>query len=245
MRQLIRHRTANVNEYSGRYSVMPLMFYTPEREQVALQSKANRQGREGGLDISSYNGWVAGLSGNRGHASLTYQDGLRKNVARELARIDLPLSMYTFCYWKMDLRNLLHLIGLRSDPHAQWEIQQFSNVMAGLTRKVAPLSLQAFVDYQLTAATFSGAEVRAMQRLSRLGRLHICQNSVPTGAVAAMRKSDNETLAEFGIKGREADEFWAKLEPKEAPAFDLDLSTAKPPEYFENMMTQYAVEVEP
>lgn len=233
MRQLIRHRTANVNEYSGRYSIMPLMFYTPEREQVAFQAQTNKQGRFGVVDERTYEDFACQLKTVRNHSSNFYTSNVNLGIARELSRIDLPLSTYTYCYWKMDLRNLFHLIGLRSDPHAQWEIRAFSDVMAGIVKRVAPLSFEAFLDYQMGGVTFRQAEMDALRIWFTL--------SVNTSH-NARRNFTIEALKENGITGREVDEFFKKLEPKEKRSFDLDLSTAKPAYHFEELMARHAVE---
>jgi thymidylate synthase (FAD) len=235
MRQLVRHRTANLNEYSGRYSVMPLMFYTPQREQVSYQSTSNKQGREGILDEKDYEIFVGDLEDGRKVISDNYCGNIRADVSRELARIDLPLSTYTFCYWKMDLRNMLHMIGLRSDPHAQWEIRAFSDVLAGIVQRIAPISFDAFLDYQMDSVSFSQAELPA---LNLLGVANSMWRAEDTKVVI------NNCLLENGIKGREADEFWKKVQTKQKRDFSLDLSAAKPPEYFAKMMEEHAVETQ-
>ncbi|MDH3298526.1 MAG: FAD-dependent thymidylate synthase, partial [Gemmatimonadota bacterium] len=140
-RQWIRHRTASVNEYSGRYSLMPLLFYKPEAASFALQSAVNNQGREDQPAAPSlYADAIARWESLRQQASDTYGWLVSEDIARELARIDLPLSTYTQWYWKIDLHNLLHFLRLRADPHAQWEIQEYGRVMAGMLARVAPLT---------------------------------------------------------------------------------------------------------
>jgi thymidylate synthase (FAD) len=162
-RQWIRHRTANVNEYSGRYSLMPLLFYTPAGDQFALQSADNKQGRlTTGADEALYRAAAAALGGDSGQrAGADYEWLVGQDVARELARIDLPLSTYTQWYWKIDLHNLIHFLTLRADPHAQYEIRAYAEVMAGMLKRVAPLSYEAWIDYGLAAAPMSRASCRA------------------------------------------------------------------------------------
>jgi thymidylate synthase (FAD) len=143
-RQWIRHRTANVNEYSGRYSLIPMLFYTPDAAQLQTQSRRNNQGRSGqavpsDLHAEAVHRWEE----TRRQATDTYGWLTGNEVARELARIDLPLSTYTQWYWKIDLHNLLHFLTLRVDAHAQWEIQEYGRVMAGMLKRVAPLSYEA------------------------------------------------------------------------------------------------------
>jgi thymidylate synthase (FAD) len=214
---------------------MPLMFYTPEREQVSHQAKSNKQGREGVLPEKDYETFVNGLKDIRGETSKFYTRNINEDISRELSRIDLPLSTYTFCYWKMDLRNMLHMIGLRSDPHAQWEIRAFSDVLAGIVQRVAPISFDAFLDYQMDSVSFSQAELPA---LNMMGAANAMCTEEDTKVVV------NRCLLENGIKGREVDEFWAKVLPREKRDFSLDLSKAKPPEFFSKMMEEYAVETQ-
>ena len=190
-RQWIRHRTASVNEYSGRYSLMPLVFYEPQGDHFALQSATNRQGRaaqaalpgletkdraaqtalpgleEAGVRPSSelYEEAVRRWGETRDQASADYRWLVGEDVARELARIDLPLSTYTQWYWKIDLHNLLHFLTLRVDPHAQWEIQEYGRVMAAMVRRVAPLSYEAWIDYQVAGERLSRGEMAALSKL--------------------------------------------------------------------------------
>ncbi len=149
-RQWVRHRTASVNEYSGRYSLMPLLFYSPRREHFALQSESGNQGRAveaAGAELHAEA--VRRWEGARARVAADYGWLAGENVARELARIDLPLSTYTQWYWKIDLHNLLHFLTLRVDPHAQWEIREYGRVIAGMVKRVAPLSYEAWMDYQV------------------------------------------------------------------------------------------------
>lgn len=217
-RQWIRHRTASVNEYSGRYSLMPLLFYTPPGGQLLRQSANNRQGRGGEpLDeaerAEAHRRWEEG----RRHAVGTYERLAGDDVARELARIDLPLSTYTQWYWKIDLHNLLHFLTLRVDPHAQWEIREYARVMAGVVRRVAPLSYEAWVDYDLAGTSLSRMELDALR-----GAL-----ASPDPKAALDRSKLAETLSK-----REVEEFFAKLEPRERPQFAVEPSDAKPASFF-------------
>jgi len=164
-RQWIRHRTARLNEISGRYSVMADEFYIPEKDQVLYQSKSNRQGRAGDevpdqikqkvLDI---------LTDGQNLAYREYEKMINEGIARELSRINLPLSLYTQWYWQIDLSNLFHFLKLRMDYHAQWEIRQYANAMADITKAVAPLAYKAFETHVLNAVSFSGAELAALRR---------------------------------------------------------------------------------
>ncbi len=220
-RQWIRHRTASVNEYSGRYSLMPLLFHTPAAEDFALQSPQNNQGRMGeaadpGLWEEAVRRWNAG----REAAVDAYAWMLGEDVAREIARIDLPLSTYTQWYWKIDLHNLLHFLSLRVDPHAQSEIRAYAEVMAGIVKRVAPLSYEAWVDYDLTGSPMSRGELELLrQLLARDG-----ESGVRTREGAAL---DAGGMAELGLSAREIREFLDKLDPAPRPDFELDLATMR------------------
>lgn len=163
-RQWIRHRTANVNEYSGRYSVMKEEFYLPELEEIRYQSAVNKQGRsakevpdEIKAEILAY------FKKTTNETYGKYLDHVDMGLARELARINLPLSLYTEWYWKIDLHNLFHFLKLRMDPHAQKEIRVYSEVMAMMTEKVCPVAYEAFMDYSINSAYFSGTELTILK----------------------------------------------------------------------------------
>lgn len=162
-RQWLRHRTARLNEVSGRYSVMQDEFYLPDDAQVRQQSTLNKQGRSdeevpAELRAQTLNLLRAGQE----HAYAGYQELLDDNVARELARINLPLSLYTEMYWQIDLHNLFHFLRLRLDAHAQYEIRSYGEVMAELARAVAPLAYRAFEEHILYAKTFSRSEMEVL-----------------------------------------------------------------------------------
>ena len=131
-RQIIRHRVANVNEYSGRYSLLPLLFYRPAAADVQAQSATNRQGRAGAVAETVYAEAIERWERVRRLAAEHYEWLVQRDVARELARIDLPLSTYTQWYWKIDLHNLFHFLSVRVDPHAQLETRAYARVMAGM-----------------------------------------------------------------------------------------------------------------
>ncbi len=215
-RQWIRHRTASVNELSARYSLMPLLFYKPEADQFALQSRSNNQGREGGAPAAVYQEAVRRWEELRAGAGEAYKWMLEEDVARELARIDLPLSTYTQWYWKIDLHNLLHFLALRVDPRAQWEIQVFAQVMAGMVKRVAPLSYEAWVDYDLCGRPFTRSEREALAKLLRAEGEQV---SAREGA-----RLDKQELAALGLSAREIAELVEKLQTPDRPDFELDLS---------------------
>ncbi|MBC8131340.1 MAG: FAD-dependent thymidylate synthase, partial [Deltaproteobacteria bacterium] len=223
-RQWIRHRTANVNEYSGRYSLIPMLFYTPEEAQLQTQSKRNNQGRSGSpVATDVHTEAVRRWSTSRAAVTAGYEWMTGEEVARELARIDLPLSTYTQWYWKIDLHNLLHFLTLRVDSHAQWEIQEFGRVMAGMLKRVAPLSYEAWIDYDVCGAHVSRMELDALRALV---------GPHEQGIQAAGGVLDRAGLTARGLSGREADELLLKLGPSSVPTFDLDVRRAKSAEHF-------------
>ncbi len=165
-RQWIRHRAANVNEYSGRYSLMPMLFYTPSAEQLQTQSKQNNQGRSGApVSEKEYAEALARWEEIRKLSQSAYEWMTGHEMARELARIDLPLSTYTQWYWKIDLHNLLHFLKLRVDSHAQWEIQEYGRTMAGMLKRLAPHSYEAWVDYDVCGSRMSRMELEVIRKL--------------------------------------------------------------------------------
>lgn len=164
-RQWIRHRTANVNEYSARYSIVKDEFFMPEHDRLKRQSTTNRQGSSSeGYSDEIAEQLLRGLSDTSKAAfdiyALLVSDEV--DLTRELARIGLPLSTYTEWYWKIDVHNLMHFLRLRADPHAQEEIRVYAKVMCEVLEAWMPMTMRAFVDYRLNAVTFSGPEMRIL-----------------------------------------------------------------------------------
>ena len=215
-RQWIRHRTASVNELSARYSLMPLLFYTPRQDQFELQSRSNKQGREGGASQEVYQEAVRRWEKLRADAGGAYSWMLEEDVARELARIDLPVSTYTQWYWKIDLHNLLHFLSLRVDPRAQWEIQQFGRVIAGMIKRVAPLSYEAWVDYDLGSEPLTRVERHLISSLLE-------GNEDGLQALDGAKVTADEMKA-AGLSSREMTELMEKLSAPSIPDFELDVS---------------------
>lgn len=167
-RQWIRHRTANVNEYSARYSILPDRFYHPTVESIRKQSASNRQGGEerfegsGAGEVRTAEEFLDYLK----TAEALYARYLKlteEGVSRELARIALPVSVYTEWYWKCDLHNTLRFLSLRLDPHAQVEIREFAGAMLRLLEPIVPLTVEAWRDYELEAVHLSRLEVEAIR----------------------------------------------------------------------------------
>ncbi|MCS5599834.1 MAG: FAD-dependent thymidylate synthase [Rhodospirillales bacterium] len=184
-RQWIRHRTANVNEYSARYSVLDREFYVPEEDHLAAQSSSNRQGRGnilGGKEAKRV------LDILREDAQMTYDhyiemlneseegniiDVSKEGLARELARMNLTLSTYTQWYWKTDLHNLLNFLSLRADTHAQYEIRVYADAMMETLRRWCPITFQSFSDHRVEGVTLSGKAIKVVRKL--ISGVHINQ----------------------------------------------------------------------
>ena len=176
-RQWIRHRTANVNEYSARYSIMDNEFYIPATSQLATQSASNRQGRGDVLEGDEaarvlallqadsqrqYDHYAELLNENDAGEAV---DDKRRGLARELARMSLTLNFYTQWYWKVDLHNLMHFLSLRADPHAQHEIRVYAEAMLEVMHRWVPLCHEAFVQHRLHAVTLSAGALAVVKRL--------------------------------------------------------------------------------
>jgi thymidylate synthase (FAD) len=183
-RQWIRHRTANVNEYSGRYSIMPDLFYRPTVEEVRKQSKSNRQGGEERFDEAKEGQTAAEFVEYLAQAEALYEKYSKlteAGVSRELARIGLPVSVYTQWYWKCDLHNILRFLSLRMDPHAQVEIREYADAMFALLEPIVPITMEAFRDYELESVRLTRLEVDALREKLRAGG---------TGAIASENKRE-------------------------------------------------------
>lgn len=216
-RQWIRHRTANVNEYSARYSVLDREFYMPKPEDLGLQAGGNRQGRGDAVSPARAAHILKLLKDDAEGAYAHYLDFLGldtepgpeeaggparpdkagpvrgergEGLARELARMNLTLNYYTQWYWKIDLHNLLHFLSLRMDPHAQMEIRVYGEAIAGFVKKWVPIAWEAFEDYRLHGTFFSRQELAAIREM------------------LAGKKLDLEAQ---GLSKREQQEFWARL----------------------------------
>jgi thymidylate synthase (FAD) len=186
-RKWVRHRTAKINEISGRYSVLKDEFYVPESSHISVQSDDNKQGRSSEpVDPETAERVRQVLAHGQESAYETYQELIQSDIARELARINLPLSTYTEWYWTMDLHNLFRFLRLRMDPHAQYEIRAYADVLFRIAQAVCPISSAAFEDHVLGSVRFSKTEMEALRNL--LGG------------------------DEHGLKGRAAERFLSKIE---------------------------------
>jgi thymidylate synthase (FAD) len=176
-RQWIRHRTAKINEYSARYSILDKEFYLPAPEHLAVQAMTNRQGRGAVIEgkaaqrvlellrrdaEGAYAGYTELLNEDPSGAPI---DPTRPGLARELARINLSLAFYTQWYWKIDLHNLMHFLSLRADPHAQYEIRAYAEVILGTLKRWVPMAHAAFLEYRMNAAVISATGLAVVRRL--------------------------------------------------------------------------------
>lgn len=206
MRQLVRHRTASMNEYSARYSVLTDEFYIPELENIQPQSTSNKQGREEGeWDFTKKRGIQHAFQRSFHNAYKEYLLLLDNDegLARELARSVLPVGGYTECYWMANLKNFLHMARLRMDPHAQWEIRKFADAMYQLAKPLFPEACQAFEDYAVNTVKFSSGEFDLLKSL-------ICTDKWAT--LTAKYGNDEKALGlDAGLGARELKEFKAKL----------------------------------
>ncbi|MCS6890497.1 MAG: FAD-dependent thymidylate synthase [Rhodovarius sp.] len=206
-RQWIRHRTANVNEYSARYSVLDREFYIPEARHLAAQSETNRQGRGEVLEGPEAARVLALLREDAERCYDHYlemlneeeeggrpRDPSRRGLARELARMNLTLNTYTQWYWKIDLHNLLHFLSLRADPHAQYEIRAYAEALLGIVRAWVPLTYEAFQDYRLGAVTFSAQMLAVLRRM-------LAGEQVDQAGSGLSRREWRELMAALGRDG--------------------------------------------
>jgi len=165
MRQLVRQRMASLNEYSGRYSVMKDEFYIPSLEQIRQQSTDNKQGR--GEEVPrNQSGFVKvemEVLNERAHTLYEFLISDDVNLAREIARISLPISIYTECYWKIDLHNLFKFLKARTDSHAQYEIRVYADIMETMIQQWVPIAYTAFVNHKKSAISFSGSEQKVLR----------------------------------------------------------------------------------
>ena len=168
-RQWIRHRTANVNEYSARYSILDREFYIPERDALAAQSVVNNQGRGEALTGEEADRVLRYLRDDAMRAYDHYEEMIssdgQQGLARELARMNLPANIYTQWYWKVDLHNLLHFLRLRADAHAQYEIRVYADEICKVVADWVPFAFRAFEDYRMGGATLSSTALDCVRRM--------------------------------------------------------------------------------
>lgn len=201
-RQWIRHRTARLNEISGRYSVMRDEFYVPGPHEVRFQDKRNRQGGDGrDVPPELRERVISVLRSGQERTYAEYEELLEDDIARELARVNLPLSLYTEMYWQIDLNNLFHFLRLRLDWHAQYEIRAYGDVMARIAQAVAPMAYAAFEEHELHGRSFSRSELDILR-----------------AAIDPRRLDD--ALSASGLRATRRDELTRKLGPVGARSTD-------------------------
>ncbi len=222
MRQHVRHRTASLNEYSGRYSMMTDEFYIPDLSRMQAQSSINKQGSEGqlvGQELEMTHNTIKRVSADAyaDYLSLVNEPGGRpynledrQGLSRELARIILPINNYTECYWKIDLKNLFHYIKLRADHHAQWEIQEFARALAAFVKARCPVAFEAFEDYWEQSVSLSRMDLDLLQAIIHMSNhMGVGFSSayqwlqMPAGGRDAVR-------IKYGMSKRELTEFEAQ-----------------------------------
>ncbi len=204
-RQLVRHRTQSLNEVSGRYSVLPEEFYVPDHEQVCYQDANNKQGRAGKASVIDATDFTNRLTGLSKVAFEDYHDAVDHGLAKETARLGLPLSTYTHWYATWDAHNLLHMLGLRLDSHAQWEIRVFAEAIASIVKEWLPITWEAFSDYRMNAVTLSAQEIEFVRLLAAGFEIHY--------GSASFNGHANNVLSEAGCSKREIDDLIKKLAP--------------------------------
>lgn len=190
-RQWVRHRTAKLNEISGRYSEMEPEFYVPDPDRMQSQSTDNKQGSSGEL-IETWQDVRMDMTAEQENSYDAYKSYLTEGLAKELARINLPLSLYTEWYWTMDLHNLFHFINLRSDPHAQYEIRVYSDAILELIKPIVPYAVESFERHIKGAISFGEKEKQILAKLSKFVDV-------------------KEVAEEMGLSPKEVERFVAKV----------------------------------
>ncbi len=203
-RQWVRHRTASINEYSARYSILKDDFYVPSVDALQAQSTLNRQGREyGRLSPEAKLEYINDIKVLSENAYTVYKKLIDGGVARELARMVLPVNIYTEWYWKSNLHNIFHFLTLRLDPHAQWETRQYAARIGDIVKVVAPIAYGAFEDFTLNSIKLSSKEQAAIKSILNGSSIEAaCASSK-----LLLRKEDGKP-----VKSGEGPEFLAKLE---------------------------------
>ena len=206
-RQWIRHRTANVNEYSARYSILDKEFYLPKKEHLAAQSKNNRQGRGEVLEGEQANKVLSLLKDDAERTYDNYETMLNERydgsvvdekepgLARELARMNLTLNTYTQWYWKTDLLNLMNFLRLRADSHAQYEIRVYADIMLDTVKKWVPITYDAFMDYRVGGTEVSAKGKVIIQKL-------IKGETVDVESSGLSKREWNELMTAFDLKDK-------------------------------------------
>lgn len=207
MRQVVRHRTASLNEWSGRYSEMTDEFYVPRPERLQTQSETNKQGSGLELELDDKVDLLQWFESAYADSYAVYQKMLELGLARELARVVLPVGNYTELSWKCDINNFMKMLSLRMDPHAQWEIVEMANIMYELAKPHFPLTFEAFEDYILNGKTFSAYDMQIIK--------HLLVNYIPDVNGPLIEDAIGEAAKDLGLldkmSKREIEELKLKL----------------------------------
>lgn len=198
-RQWVRHRTASLNELSGRYSILDQEFYIPSPDVIATQSQDNKQGRGQALNVETAEKIRQLLITDATHNYQNYESMLEKDgLAKELARMDLTLNYYTQWYWKANLHNTLRFLGLRMDMHAQYEIRVYADAMAKIVKDAVPIAYKAFEDYQLNAVRLTGLEINLLSQAIRVLGMSLDEKTIRgiSGEVGLTNKRELEEMIE-------------------------------------------------
>lgn len=216
MRQLVRHRTSSLNEYSGRYSIMTDEFYVPELSQIKPQSKDNKQGRNGEFGEEQAAGFQERI---RNHSVASYAEYLsllgnddEPGIARELARTVLPVNNYTELYWQQNLHNLFHMLKLRMDPHAQYEIRVLAQAIYDVVQPLFPNCVEAFDDYLANAKTFSKMELDLLAAVIQASNRNIIPFWNAFEFLRSPYNSDKDFAEAYRLSVRELNEFKSQWE---------------------------------
>ncbi len=206
MRQLVRHRAANLNELSGRYSEMPEEYYVPDINNMRGQSKINTQGSDGYLDEHMADCLISDMNKVCGGAFSFYKDFLEAGLVREQSRMVLPLSTYTELYWKIDLKNLLHFLDLRCDDHSQWEIQEYGKAILELIKPLVPWTIDAWEDYSV----YRGGMILTRQEIENIKNIitHAKVEMHCNLEVYDLKTDSKLEVKEWEEKGKKLGIFW-------------------------------------
>lgn len=193
-RQVVRHRTASINEKSARYATLDAAMYIPEMNRVQGQDTKNRQGSAGELSEDVRIQFIIAMEGIQKTAKEIYDGSLEAGVSKELSRIHLPVGVYTDWVWKMDLHNLFHFLGLRLDPHAQYEVRVYAEAMWTILKEAYPMCCEAFEEYKLFAKTFSKTEMESLRVM-----LIQFQQGYPNPSISSMTPEMKAILTKSGV----------------------------------------------
>ena len=226
VQQLLRHRTARLNQESHRYSEISYDFHLTAPEEWRLQSGSNKQSSEGTADEEAGAGLSFMERWNLDQSISLYKKRLEHGVAREQARKDVPHSIYSQLFWQMDLKNMLHFLSLRCDSHAQKEIRDYANVMAGFVQQICPITFKAWYDYSFQSVSFSLSDRKFLDYLMReyvnYYFMPLTERSMEWPDVKkSYEQQEDRAHKDLGLSNREYEAFWSKLDLPNEVDFSL------------------------